>query len=237
MTRPRPTTFLPPAVVLLVTVCMQQVSSFLPSPRHGSTISTSALHGINDWRDLMFDYAPGASSASASSPLEASLSPPRPVNVLPFPFDQILLQGETKQLRLYEDRFIKLFDDTQENHGGVVAMGLLATNGIVQKVPLCEIEAYNKMDEFGIFVTIRAVGRAELLDIQKQEPYIQAVCREISDIVPPNLELPNLLAQQIEDTVGVVSKMEVALEQVDEKTDKDVLSKLSRAKLVSIHWG
>lgn len=57
---------------------------------------------------------------------------PRTVNILPFPFDQVLLQGETKQLRLYEDRFLKLFDDTMEKHCGVVAMGLLAENGIIQ---------------------------------------------------------------------------------------------------------
>ena len=43
-------------------------------------------------------------------------------------------------------------------------MGLLAQAGIIQKVPLCEIEAYNRMDStFGIFVTIRVVGRAQLL--------------------------------------------------------------------------
>ena len=47
-----------------------------------------------------------------------------------------------------------------ENHAGVVAMGLLASSSVIQSVPLCEIEAYNLMDGFGIFVTIRAVGRA-----------------------------------------------------------------------------
>ena len=59
-----------------------------------------------------------------------------------------------------DERFIKLFEDAMENHAGVVAMGLLASSSVIQSVPLCEIEAYNLMDGFGIFITILAVGRA-----------------------------------------------------------------------------
>jgi hypothetical protein len=60
---------------------------------------------------------------------------------------------------LYEDRFIKLFDDVMQNHEGVVAMdcwqSLALSDGAIMRV-----EAYNRMDGFGIFVTIRVVGRA-----------------------------------------------------------------------------
>ena len=110
--------------------------------------------------------------------------------MLPFPYEEVLLQGETKQLRLYEDRFIQLFDTCMNEHCGVVAMGLIATSGIIQTVPIAEIEDYNRqLDGFGIFVTIRVVGRAKLIDIVQQSPYIKAVCTEITDTVPPNLEL------------------------------------------------
>ena len=102
-----------------------------------------------------------------------------------------MLQGETKQLRLYEDRFVQLFNNSMTHHAGVVAMGLLADAGIVQTVPVCELEAYNRMlgDGFGIFVTIRVVGRARVLEIVQQEPYLQAVVTELNDRLPPNLEL------------------------------------------------
>jgi hypothetical protein len=48
--------------------------------------------------------------------------PSREICVLPFAYTEVLLQGETKQLRLYEDRFIQLFDYAMEQHGGVIAM-------------------------------------------------------------------------------------------------------------------
>ena len=120
---------------------------------------------------------------AAASAQQEEVLPTRPICLLPFPFPELLLQGETKQLRLYEDRFLKLFDYVMENHGGVVGMGLLANGGdILEMVPLCEIEAYNRMgDGFGIFVTIRVVGRAQLLDITHQEPFIRAVCVEAFD--------------------------------------------------------
>jgi hypothetical protein len=144
------------------------------------------LFGISEWRDLIVDY-PGTGDERRIGKEVGGL--PKEICVLPFPYQEVLLQGETKQLRLYEDRFIHLFDTCVKEHCGVVAMGMIATSGIIQTVPIAEIEAYNRLDGFGIFVTIRVVSRAKLLDIVQQVPYIKAVCTEIIDIVPPNLDL------------------------------------------------
>jgi Lon protease-like protein len=178
------------------------------------------LHDISEWRDLMFDF-PGTGDDRRLGTEQGA--PPKEVCILPFGFNEVLLQGETKQLRLYEDRFIQLFEDAMTNHGGVVAMGLLADSGIIQTVPLCEIEAYNRMGEgFGIFVTIRAVSRAQLIEINQQEPYIKAVCMELADSMPPNLELPNLVASNIENFMLLLSSMEHRLEQANlMSTDSD----------------
>lgn len=127
---------------------------------------------------------------------------------MPFPYQEVLLQGETKQLRLYEERFIKLFQDIQVNHAGVVGMGLMAERGIIQTMPICEVEASNTMEGFGIFVTLRVVGRASLLEITQQEPYLRGACIEVADVLPPNLELPNLLANNIENHMLLLSSME-----------------------------
>ena len=149
------------------------------------TKASLRLFGISEWRDLTVDY-PGNDRRIGT---EAGALP-KEICVLPFPYDEVLLQGETKQLRLYEDRFIKLFDTCMNDHCGVVAMGLIATSGIIQTVPIAEIEDYNRqLDGFGIFVTIRVVGRAKLLDIVQPAPFIKAVCTEITDVVPPNLDL------------------------------------------------
>jgi hypothetical protein len=144
------------------------------------------LFGISEWRDIVFDY-PGTGDDRRLG--VEQYGPPKEICILPFPYREVLLQGETKQLRLYEERFLKLFEYAMDQHCGVVAMGLLAHAGIIQSVPICEIEAFNRMEGFGVFVTIRTVGRAKLVDIVQQEPYIKAVCTELTDKIPPNLEL------------------------------------------------
>jgi hypothetical protein len=124
------------------------------------------------------------------------------------------------------------------NHCGIVGMGLLAESGIIQTMPLCEIEAYNRMGEgFGIFVTLRAVGRAKLVDVVQQEPYIKAVCTEIADVLPPNLDLPNLVASNIENFMLLLSSMEhrlaQATEQNEDEGDDEMQLRINVAKLVS----
>jgi hypothetical protein len=239
--------------ILLLLSHLMVVTAFTPLPlpppllrrtcswrrRHSSSSSSSSstttssntwpLHGIAEWRDKTFDF-PG-NDRSSSRPLGGKPSDEtqalpmllKEICILPFPFFEVLLQGETKQLRLYEERFLQLFEYCMEHHHGVVAMGLLASGddnntGIIQTVPLCEMEAYHRMERFGIFVTIRVVGRAQLHEIMQQQqqqspPYIKAVCRELHDQIPPNLELPNLLAGTIENYLMLLSKMEAQLVQ------------------------
>ena len=204
------------------------VSAFVP--RLGQQQQhASSLYGISEWRDLDFRL-PGADRQ-----LGINSAPPKAVCLLPFPYSEVLLQGETKQLRLYEDRFKKLFQDVMDNHRGVVAMGLLADSGIIQTVPLCEVEASNTMEGFGIFVTLRVVGRAQLLDITQQEPYLKAVCMEIIDDIPPNLELPNMVASNIENYMDLLSGMERRLAEArknKEMEDEEMDRRIALAKLV-----
>ena len=214
-------------------------------PTFGATSDdapTCRLFGIAEWRDVTFDY-PGTGDDRRLG--KETGGPPREVCILPFPCDEVLLQGETKQLRLYEERFLKLFEHSSGRHKGVVAMGLLADSGIIQTVPLCEIEASQKLDGFGIFVTIRVVGRAQLDAILLQEPYLKAVCRELTDAVPPNLELPNLLASHIENDLVLLSSMEEQLAEArdpntaEEATEDEaeMRRRIQVAKLVSLRIG
>ena len=121
-----------------------------------------------------------------------------------------------------------------DNHFGMVAMGLLAQSGIIQTVPLCQVEASNTMEGFGIFVTIRVVGRAQLMEISQQEPYIKATCMEITDQLPPNLELPNVLADNIENTLLQLSSMEHQFDQAlksNQLKDEEMERRIAIAKL------
>jgi Lon protease-like protein len=200
--------------------------------------STNRLYGISEWRDKIFDF-PGTGNDRRLG--TETTGPPKEICILPFPYDDVLLQGETKQLRLYEERFLNLFDYCMGHHEGVVAMGLLADTGIIQTVPLCEIEAFNRMEGFGIFVTIRVVGRAQLDEVVQQTPFLKAVCRELSDNIPPNLELPNLLASNIDNYLLLLSSMEAQLattptnETNDEQSEEaaEMKRRIQVAKLVS----
>lgn len=174
-----------------------------PNQHRGRARSSEfLLFGISEWRDSIFNL-PGADR----QPLGTEVGPAaKEICILPFPFKEVLLQGEEKQLRLYEDRFIDLFDYCMEHHSGVVGMGLIAESGIIQTIPICEVEAYNRMEGFGIFVTIRVVSRAQLLQITQQDPWLKGTCTELSDKIPPNLELPNLVASNIENFMLLLSR-------------------------------
>jgi hypothetical protein len=206
---------------LIVSLCVALKATAFVSTEHYNTRSrqrstSSRVFGISEWRDTFFDL-PGTNDDRGLG--TESGAAPKEICILPFPFDEVILQGETKQLRLYEERFIDLFDYSMKHHSGMVSMGLLAESGIIQTVPLCEIEAYTRMEGFGIFVTIRAVGRAQLVEITQQEPFLKSVCRELSDKIPPNLELPNLVASNVENFMLLLSSMEHRLSQAAEEND------------------
>lgn len=207
---------------------------------------TSSLFGLAEWRDLDMGF-PGTGDDINRRMGSEQGGLPKSLCILPFHYTDVLLQGETKQLRLYEERFIELFKDAMDNHCGVVAMGLIADSGIIQTVPICEIEAYNRMEDFGIFVTIRVVARAQLLEITKQEPYIKAACLEINDKVPPNLEFPNLVASNIENFMLVLSSMEHRLakakqergenganDEEEDEEESEMQRRINIAKLVRV---
>jgi len=145
---------------------------------------------------------------------------PREICVLPFPYQDVLVQGETKELRLYEERFIKLFDKSMSNHGGVIAMGLFASEtGILRTVPLCEIQSFNRIEEFGIFCTIRVVSRASLMKVTRELPYIEAVCVEKPDKATEKMNLLNLLAGNIENFMVTLSSLEYKLNEITADPD------------------
>jgi len=83
-----------------------------------------------------------------------------------------------------------------DNHCGMVGMGLLAGNGMITTLPLCEVESFTRfgaednwvdrgdgMGNGSIFVTIRAVGRGKIAeaDLLQEEPYMQARVVEMLD--------------------------------------------------------
>ena len=165
----------------------------------------SRLHGISEWRDNCFV---DQQKSWGSSELR------KPLCLVPFDFEEALVQGQTKELRFFEERFIKLFQDVMDNHEGVLAMALLSEEdeAILSSVPICEVVNYNRMvsDGFGIFLTIQCVGRVELLEVDQDGEYMIAECVEIVDSSTSldKVEEGNLLAESIEKMIERISAVE-----------------------------
>uniref|UniRef100_A0A7S2M8Z9 Lon N-terminal domain-containing protein n=1 Tax=Skeletonema marinoi TaxID=267567 RepID=A0A7S2M8Z9_9STRA len=224
-----------------------------------TTTSTTQLHGIQEWRDQAYSDHYTLDAYTPSTPP----SIPATIPILPFPFTDIFLQGQRKQLNLYEQRFHSLFSDALSNHHGMVGMGLLlGGKGMITTMPLCEVESFtrfgqqedwvdngNGMGNGSIFVTIRAVGRARIVesDLIQEEPYIKArvvevldeeVCLEVGDngikemsgsgeggegVVGESspVQVGSLIASTIENMLVSLSSMEHKLSMVKATTSEE----------------
>jgi len=206
-------------------------------------IAKTALNDLSEWRDLFFDESEKPTTVNQAMQEEHNLEgPSREVCIFPFPLDDILLQGETKELCLYEDRFHQLFQKSLDSHAGVVAMGLIAPPaGILQVMPLCEIEAFRRMPgqtefdtSFSIYVTIRVVGRASLVHVVEEDvlegiEYLKGWCVEVNDEVKGdtaknrdarNIKLGNDFANRLEEMMDSIIKLEDQLVLLGGSTDE-----------------
>ena len=215
---------------------IQPQNTFL---RHRKSTS-SQLYDISEWRDQFFTNIPDEvdvaiidtiAATGGNVSIDRNDNPVREICVLPFPLDDVLLQGETKELCLYEKRFHQLFEKSNNDHNSVVAMGLLAPPaGILQNMPICEIENYRVMEgktefgtDFSILVTIRVVGRGSLLHIQDEDigiEYLTGWCMEVSDEVARSnddeskrdiIDVGNRLVDKIDKMVYSIQTIETSL--------------------------
>eukprot|EP00293_Proteomonas_sulcata_P017980 CAMPEP_0184306870 /NCGR_PEP_ID=MMETSP1049-20130417/15752_1 /TAXON_ID=77928 /ORGANISM="Proteomonas sulcata, Strain CCMP704" /LENGTH=348 /DNA_ID=CAMNT_0026619225 /DNA_START=325 /DNA_END=1371 /DNA_ORIENTATION=- len=124
----------------------------LQSPmRHGKT---GLRMGIEEWKNEQ----PG---------------PARRLGCLPFPPEDLLLPGETKNLHLYEARFLALFEEAVKSHGSCFGNCIFAGNMEFLNIaaPLVEIIEWRRQD-VGIFVKVRCVGRVKIEDVEEGDPYL-----------------------------------------------------------------
>lgn len=176
--------------------------------------------------------------------------PVREVCILPFPLTDVLIQGETKELCLYEERFHKLFEKATSDHAGIVAMGFIAPpSGMLQGMPLCEIENFRTMEgdtgfgNMSILATIRVVGRATLLDVRSPEGdllegYMMGWCQEMSDDSKNNndgdlMEVYNELADNCEDLFDSIVSLHEEITSMEEKQQKEALKESGESEVLS----
>jgi len=91
------------------------------------------------------------------------------VNLLPFGLQEGLLPGETKQVHLFEARFLELFAEAEAKHHGCVSMLLITSSGNVAAITsLLEIEE-SRRQEIGVWARLRCVGRVRLLEVEQTD--------------------------------------------------------------------
>ena len=124
-----------------------------------------------------------------------------------------------------------------KDHGGIIGMALLVNDSsILKPITICEIESYNQMAEFGIFLTVRVISRATIVRFMDYTPYITAICVERMDDSSSldlgnkkQMDLLNYLASNIENTVLTLSSLQHQLDvgEQKEEADKDVLYEIN----------
>ena len=93
----------------------------------------------------------------------------RHLGLLPFGVDEALLPGETKQVHLYEARFLQLFSDAADKHSSCVGQMLIVGSGSVAAVvPLLAVDEWRK-EEYGVWANLKCVGRVKLEDVEQTD--------------------------------------------------------------------
>jgi hypothetical protein len=234
------------ALMLLDVASFTLFRSAVSMPRRTKTL----LHDITEWRDLIFEVP----SKVQELPLEDYQEGPiRQVCILPFPLDDTLVIGETKELCLYEERFHKLFEKCTQDHASIVAMGMMAPPaGILQTMPLCEVESFQVMEgnngftNKSILVTIRVVGRGCLVQLEEDDEtaeYLKGWVTELWDdtgsekraLNPDTLRVANDLADKLEDEFEAILRLESKvsdMEQNDVKSQEGISDAAMKIRLI-----
>lgn len=135
------------------------------------------------------------------------------LNLLPFSLDDLLLPGETKQVHLYEARFLELFTQAEKSdHGCVGQLLILPNGGVVANTALLEIEESRKQD-IGVWARLRCVGRVEIEELEPTDyDYYRATVKLITDSPsePVGVETLNECMEAHASCHELVAKLEVA---------------------------
>jgi hypothetical protein len=162
------------------------------------------MFGIAEWQDLQ---------VSEEEPMT------KPVNILPFPSKEIMLQGQTRYLQFVEKEHVRLFQQSLDENEGIFGMGLLMHDGnVLSTMPLLEIESYMRGgDDLGVFCKVKVVGRATVHKVT-DESTMSALCSEHFDTDDQetnmfgtecsNYEDANDLADSVESLIAEMSAIE-----------------------------
>ncbi|CAM9612642.1 unnamed protein product [Chrysoparadoxa australica] len=212
---------------LILAQFLHFTTPFTPSLVPGQArLDSTRLFGLKEWRSV------------------ASLEPGlQEVCCLPFPAQDCLITGETKELHLYEARFLALFEKSLQDHSGVVAGLLFAgEQSLLTVMPVCDVLNWERK-EVGVHVKLRCVGRAQLVQLgEAEEGYLTAQVREMRDrdVAVPDTERTSPV--QLAELGEELYKMHDTCMELEQKIGKAATAEVSAAMEEnddpkSIQWG
>lgn len=161
-----------PATSLLFLSLIGTSLAFILNPSYRQQ---SKLFGLAEWRE------------------QVAGDETRPILLLPFSADEALVQGQSTEIVLTEGRFFDLFQDCIDDYESIVGMALMGDDGFLNTFPLCEIDDFDVRSGYRgkvtVSVTLRAVGRASLIQLTQMEPVMMGTITELVDLVSSEDEL------------------------------------------------
>jgi len=179
---------------------------------HYQRSSTSQTHllGLSEWRQgRAVGPGPGASQA--------------PLLLLPFAPTDLRVVGQSTTIVLKEGRYYDLFQDCIDDHDSVMGMVIMGDDGLWETVALCEISDFDVdagyRGKVTVSVTLRAVGRARLVELVQMKPIMMGLCLEMVDDDDGNDDEWAIAAEELLGTIdstaqslGLESRYKDALE-------------------------
>jgi len=142
------------------------------------------------------------------------------LGLLPFPVNEALLPGETKQVHLFEARFIQLFADAAAKQNHCCGQMLFTPRGeIPVYTSLLQVEEYKKQ-EFGVWAKLKCVGRVKLASLRETEwGYMTSIVEILHDLdeTEASLQFPSSvsaasLARSMASAAEKKSRLDVTAE-------------------------
>lgn len=152
-------------------ICAHQNHAFKHVQQDTSS-SNTRLFGLSERRQKF--------AADNSAPPQ-----PQPLLLLPFATSDILPIGQSTTIVLKEGRYYDLFQDCIDDYESIMGMAIMGDDGLCDTLMLCNISDFDVdagyRGKVTVSVTLRAVGRAALVELVQMKPIMMGMCLEVVD--------------------------------------------------------
>ena len=148
-----------------------------PQPRFGIRKRSEARLSAASWIESSEGAANGVASdgdgsvrsertslGSATAEQRSAALGAWELGLLPFSLTEALLPGETKQVHLFEARFLSLFESSAKNHNMLGQLLVTPGGNVAAVTSLIEVEESRRKD-VGVWAQLKCVGRIKLVEV------------------------------------------------------------------------